>query len=146
MVKEARRLGFQVDIHESAEVTDIATDKDGVTLSVNNSRLPERFNLAVIATGHVWPDEDEATRTFFPSPWSGLMDADIPACRVGIMGTSLSGLDAAMAVVMQHGAFVDDKFVLDKGSEALKIVLMSRTGILPEADFTALFLTSRCRY
>ena len=74
------------------------------------------------------------------------MDADIPACRVGIMGTSLSGLDAAMAVVMQHGAFVDDKFVLDKGSEALKIVLMSRTGILPEADFTALFLTSRCRY
>ena len=48
------------------------------------------------------------------------MDADIPACRVGIMGTSLSGLDAAMAVVMQHGAFVDDKFVLDKGSEALK--------------------------
>ncbi|HII4319718.1 FAD-NAD(P)-binding protein [Enterobacter cloacae] len=135
VVKEARRLGFQVDIHESAEVTDIATDKDGVTLSVNNSRLPERFNLAVIATGHVWPDEDEATRTFFPSPWSGLMDADIPACRVGIMGTSLSGLDAAMAVVMQHGAFVDDKFVLDKGSEALKIVLMSRTGILPEADF-----------
>ncbi len=40
-----------------------------------------------------------------------------------------------MAVVMQHGAFVDDKFVLDKGSEALKIVLMSWTGILPEADF-----------
>jgi uncharacterized NAD(P)/FAD-binding protein YdhS len=51
------------------------------------------------------------------------------------MGTSLSGLDAAMAVVMQHGEFRDDKFVLDKGSDALKIVLMSRTGILPEADF-----------
>ncbi len=105
--------------------------KEGVTLSVNDNAFPERFDLAVIATGHVWPDEDEATRTFFPSPWSGLMDAEIRPCKVGIMGTSLSGLDAAMAVVMQHGQFVDDAFILDKGSEALKIVLMSRTGICP---------------
>jgi uncharacterized NAD(P)/FAD-binding protein YdhS len=50
------------------------------------------------------------------------------------MGTSLSGLDAAMAVVMQHGEFRDGKFILDKG-RALNITLMSRTGILPEADF-----------
>ena len=135
IVKEARKLGFQVDVHESAQVTDIVPTKEGVTLSVNDSAFPERFDLAVIATGHVWPDEDEATRAFFPSPWSGLMDASIPPCRVGIMGTSLSGLDAAMAVVMQHGEFRDDEFVLDKGSDALKIVLMSRTGILPEADF-----------
>ena len=96
IVKEARKLGVQVDVHESARVTDIVSTKEGVTLSVNDSAFPERFDLAVIATGHVWPDEDEATRTFFPSPWSGLMDASIPPCRVGIMGTSLSGLDAAM--------------------------------------------------
>ena len=135
IVKEAKRLGSNVDVHESAKVTDIIPATTGVTLSVNGSVLPEQFDLAVIATGHVWPDEDESTRTFFPSPWSGLMDASIPPCRVGIMGTSLSGLDAAMAVVMQHGEFRDDEFVLDKGSDALKIVLMSRTGILPEADF-----------
>ncbi len=63
----------------------------------------ETFDLAVIATGHVWPDEEEATRTYFPSPWSGLMEAKVDACNVGIMGTSLSGLDAAMAVAIQHG-------------------------------------------
>lgn len=135
IVKEAKKRGFQIDVHESAQVTDIVPTKEGVTLSVNDNAFPERFDLAVIATGHVWPDEDEATRTFFPSPWSGLMDAEIRSCKVGIMGTSLSGLDAAMAVVMQHGQFVDDAFILDKGSEALNIVLMSRTGILPEADF-----------
>lgn len=135
IVKEAKKRGFHVEIHESARVTDIVPTNDGVTLSVNDSCFPERFDLAVIATGHVWPADDEASRTYFPSPWSGLMDAKIPPCRVGVMGTSLSGLDAAMAVVMQHGAFRDGKFVLDTGSEALKIVLMSRTGILPEADF-----------
>jgi uncharacterized NAD(P)/FAD-binding protein YdhS len=68
------------------------------------------------------------------------MDAQIPACRVGIMGTSLSGIDAAMAVVMQHGEFVESaerplQFRLNPASEALNIVLMSRAGILPEADF-----------
>ena len=109
-----------------------------MTISVNDRTLADKFDLAVISTGHVWPEEDEATRTFFPSPWSGLMDARIPPCRVGIMGTSLSGLDAAMAVVMQHGEFRDGKFILDSGSEGLNITLMSRTGILPEADFYCL--------
>lgn len=135
IVKEAKDRRFQVDIHESAQVTDIVPTNDGVTLSVNDNTFSERFDLAVIATGHVWPEDDEASRTYFPSPWSGLIGAKIPPCRVGIMGTSLSGLDAAMAVVMQHGTFRDDKFILDTGSDALKIVLMSRTGILPEADF-----------
>ncbi|STW06645.1 acyl-CoA dehydrogenase [Klebsiella grimontii] len=56
------------------------------------------------------------------------------------MGTSLSGIDAAMAVAVQHGRFMgsdDDAlaFRLDEASEALKIVLMSRSGILPEAGF-----------
>ncbi len=91
--------------------------------------------FAVVATGHVWPDEDETTRAYFPSPWSGLMEAEVRACEVGIMGTSLSGLDAAMAVVMQHGRFSGKQFVVNKGSEGLKIMLMSRTGVLPEADF-----------
>lgn len=68
------------------------------------------------------------------------MDADVPAARVGILGTSLSALDAAMAVAVQHGTFHETEehqvnFSLNKGSEALEITLMSRSGILPEADF-----------
>ncbi|HDS6851451.1 FAD-NAD(P)-binding protein [Enterobacter sp. V87_3] len=135
IVQEAQRRGFAVQVHESAPVTDLDAREDGVTLCVNDAPFEEKFDLAVIATGHVWPEDDEASKTFFPSPWSGLMDAKIPPCRVGIMGTSLSGLDAAMAVVIQHGRFVDDRFELDDKSQDLKIVLMSRTGILPEADF-----------
>ena len=140
IVKEAKKLGFQVEVHESAKVNDIIPSTTGVTISVNDNTLADKFDLAVIATGHVWPDEEESTRTWFPSPWSGLMEASIPPCRVGIMGTSLSGIDAAMAVAVQHGWFIgsdDDAlaFRLDEASEALSIVLMSRSGILPEADF-----------
>ncbi|KTI86012.1 FAD-NAD(P)-binding protein [Enterobacter hormaechei] len=135
VVAEAKKAGFHIEVHPNAEVTDIKADADGVALSVNDAPFSRRFDLAVVATGHVWPDEDESTRDYFPSPWSGLMDADIRACEVGIMGTSLSGLDAAMAVVMQHGRFSGEQFVVNKGSEGLNITLMSRSGVLPEADF-----------
>lgn len=140
LVKRAKAQGFDVRVHESCQVTDIEATPDGVRLWTEGTPVAENFDLAVLATGHVWPEEESTPRSFFPSPWSGLMEAKIPPCRVGIMGTSLSGLDAAMAVVIQHGRFqeADDghiQFNLDEGSEALNIVLMSRSGILPEADF-----------
>ncbi|MDY1035491.1 FAD-NAD(P)-binding protein [Lelliottia sp. CFBP8978] len=140
LVRQARDCGFEVNVRESCQVTDLEATSAGIQVWAEKSPGPEQYDFAVIATGHVWPDDEDATRSFFPSPWSGLMEAKIPACRVGIMGTSLSGLDAAMAVVIQHGEFVEAEndriaFRLDEASEALKIVLMSRSGILPEADF-----------
>jgi len=140
LVHQAKKKGFEVNVIESCQVTDLEALPEGVTIRAENQPTPEGVDLAVIATGHVWPEDDTSTRTFFPSPWSGLMAAKISACHVGILGTSLSGLDAAMAVVIQHGEFIetDDQsvtFKLDDGSEALSIVLASRSGILPEADF-----------
>ncbi|XNM56485.1 FAD/NAD(P)-binding protein [Escherichia coli] len=50
-----------------------------------NLDLPsETFDLVVITTGHVSPDEEEATRTYFPSPWSPLMEAKVDTCDLGI--------------------------------------------------------------
>ncbi|HFZ8996073.1 TPA: FAD-NAD(P)-binding protein [Citrobacter freundii] len=140
LVELARSQGFQIEVHESCEVTDLEATEEGVRLRTGEDGAEAFFDLAVIATGHVWPDEDTTPRCFFPSPWSGLMEAKIPACEVGVMGTSLSAIDATMAIVVQHGEFTEFTgeqmaFRLDKGSEKLKIVLMSRTGILPEADF-----------
>ncbi|WP_434640698.1 FAD-NAD(P)-binding protein [Klebsiella sp. I138] len=136
----AQTQGVQVTLRESCEVTDLQACADGVRLWAQGEAVAERVDLAVIATGHVWPAEEKSTRSYFPSPWSGLMDACIPACTVGVMGTSLSGLDASMAVVAQHGHFVESadqplRFRLNADSAALKVVLMSRSGILPEADF-----------
>ncbi len=103
LVDQARQQKFAVAVYESCQVTDLQITNAGVMLATNQDLPSETFDLAVIATGHVWPDEEEATRTYFPSPWSGLMEAKVDACNVGIMGTSLSGLDAAMAVAIQHG-------------------------------------------
>src|SRR5690606_40261183 len=91
------------------EVTDIEATADGVKLWTEGKLDSKLLDLVVIAIGHVWPEGDEATRSYFPSPWSGLIEARIPACKVGIMGTSLSAIDAAMAVVAQHGSFIEEE-------------------------------------
>lgn len=140
LVEQARQQQFEVNVYESSKVTDLHVTATGVTLTTEQHALTDTFDLVVIATGHVWPDEEQSTRSFFPSPWSGLMEAKVDACNVGIMGTSLSGLDAAMAVAIQHGSFIEEenqrvRFQRDAGSEQLSITLMSRSGILPEADF-----------
>ncbi|MRS15775.1 FAD-NAD(P)-binding protein [Enterobacteriaceae bacterium RIT691] len=140
LVKEAKTRGFPIAVKESCEVTDLRIGAEGVHLWAQGKPVEKTVDLAIIATGHVWPDDDEATPTYFPSPWSGLIEASIPAGEIGIMGTSLSGIDAVMAVANQHGEFVENAdgslaFTLDKGSETLNIAMLSRSGILPEADF-----------
>jgi uncharacterized NAD(P)/FAD-binding protein YdhS len=139
LVEHAKKSGFAVDVHEGCEVTDLQATPEGVRLWTHAGPVADRFDLAVLATGHVWPDDAQSTRSFFPSPWSGLIEANIKAGKVGIMGLSLSAIDAAMAVVVQHGTFQESDeqvtFTLDDGSQALKIAMLSRSGILPEADF-----------
>lgn len=140
LVEEAKRRGLPITVNESCEVTDLRVGADGVHLWAEGKLIDKTFDRAIIATGHVWPDDDEATPSYFPSPWSGLIEASIPAGQIGIMGTSLSGIDAVMAVANQHGEFVENEdgsltFILDKGRETLNIAMLSRSGILPEADF-----------
>lgn len=140
LVAQARARGIRVNLYEACRVLDVICREDGVWLATQQPVAAAPYDFVILATGHVWPSSREATRSYFPSPWSGLIEAHIPACRVGIRGTSLSGIDAAMAVVSQHGDFSESGngdlvFELEEGAENLSIVLMSRSGILPEADF-----------
>jgi hypothetical protein len=109
----------------------------------------------VIATGHEWPEEPEVRPGYFASPWPASALKRIPAGPVGIRGTSLSAIDAAVALAVHHGAFViagrgrrragagesasaEDQALRWKpqaGGAALHITMMSRKGLMPEADF-----------
>ena len=139
---KATNQGAKVAVSEQSAVTDVIMEGNSVYLVIqssltNTERRAGPFDRIVLATGHDFPDEDEATRRYFPSPWSGLIQAEIPAVSVGIMGTSLSSIDAAMAVVNQHGRFraKGDDLTFETSASGLNITLMSWTGILPEADF-----------
>ncbi len=67
LVGEAREQGFRIRVNESCRVSDLQATEEGVRLWVEDEPVAEAFDLAVIATGHVWPDEEESTRTCFPA-------------------------------------------------------------------------------
>lgn len=138
LVDLARARGIAIDIHEKTEITDISRDGQGIMLRDGSGGQWGPFDRAIVATGHTFAGEEEATDSYFPNPWSGLIDAEIAATTVGIMGTSLSALDAAMAIANQHGRFRrkgGELVYVPQDAEGLKITMMSRQGLLPEADF-----------
>ena len=138
MLLTAPDRGHRVALREATRVTDVqvAGADTRVTFQDMRGEDSQLFSHVILATGHSWP-EDPEDGTLFVSPWSGLIDTRVPPGRIGVIGTSLSAIDAAMAVVCQHGRFDDDtqSFQLDPAARALKVTLMSRQGLLPEADF-----------
>ncbi len=129
--------GHQIEIREVAEVVDIAHQKAGVLLYRANGGM-DLFDKVVLATGHDFQSCAPSKLGYFPNPWSGLIDAPIGEVDVGIMGTSLSAIDTVMAVAQQHGRFqrcADGELTFLSTARDLSITMMSRNGLLPEADF-----------
>ncbi|NIY73743.1 FAD-NAD(P)-binding protein [Marivivens donghaensis] len=140
LIYAAREKGHRVAIHENVAVEDVVSEGSQIRLVFDaESGVPDQFfTHVVLATGHVWPSDQEGTGRF-RSPWDRLAHEEVPAIDVGIIGTSLSGMDAVLAVACQHGHFAEDgddlTYVPNSRTGGLHITMMSRQGILPEADF-----------
>ena len=143
LIARAREHGVTVEIATRCRVIDIATVPDGLHLSVATAKgaSHERiFDRVVLATGHQWPAEPEVRPGYFLSPWPATALQRIPAAEVGIRGSSLTAIDAAVALAVAHGTFIetDDQAIayrITPGAEAFEMTMMSRKGLLPEADF-----------
>ena len=129
--------GHQIELREAVEVVDI-THKDSAVLLHTSNGGTDRFEKVVLATGHDFQSCEPSKRGYFPNPWSGLIEAQIGEVDVGVMGTSLSAIDTVMAVAQQHGGFqrcADGGLTFLSTARHLSITMMSRNGLLPEADF-----------
>jgi uncharacterized NAD(P)/FAD-binding protein YdhS len=143
ILDHARAQGVKVDIRTRCCVIDAVNRTDGIHLSIQPKRgeaFQARFDHVVIATGHQWPDEPEVRPGYFLSPWPASALTGIPACLIGIRGTSLTAIDAAVAVAVEHGAFIEEgegdlHYRPNPDAEAFRLTMMSRKGLLPEADF-----------
>lgn len=147
LLVQARADGHRVRVLTGHRVTDAELLADGVSLTVETSGAPatrQAFDHVVLATGHSWPDRIEPRPGYFASPWpaEALTRAlgRIGPVRVGVRGTSLSAIDAAVNAASNHGMFLRDeagvlRYHPGQGSEGFSLTLMSRKGLLPEADF-----------
>lgn len=142
IIARAKLVGIDVSVRTYCAVIDAIGGTDGMTLVVQPRRgeaAKERFDHVILATGHQWPAEPEVRPGYFLSPWPASALAQVPPCRIGIRGSSLSAIDAAVALAVTHGAFVDGEAQLvycpSADTDDFHMTMLSRKGLLPEADF-----------
>lgn len=145
LLDQAGDMGIDVRLRTRCKVVDATSGPDAMTLQLrerSGAIREERFDHVVLATGHQWPDNPEARPGYFTSPWPAEALAAIPPCTVGIRGSSLSAIDAAVALAVAHGEFTESEdgsivYAPADGTDAFHMTMMSRKGLLPEADFFA---------
>ena len=145
MLERARLRGIEVTVRPRCKVIDAVSEADGMTLKVRpryGEIFEQRFDHVVLATGHQWPANAEVRPGYFISPWPASALAKVAPCKIGIRGTSLSAIDASVALAVSHGAFVENAageldYVPAPDTDAFRMTMMSRKGLLPEADFFA---------
>lgn len=143
MVDQARAAGVNIEVRTGCRVIDAANRNEGLELtfmSPPSQRVTKAvFDHVVLATGHQWPSRQQTQPGYLLSPWPASVLAHISATNVGIRGSSLTAIDTAVALATSHGAFIhrDEQLVYQPGpdTEGFRITMMSRKGLLPEADF-----------
>ncbi|MCO5734192.1 FAD/NAD(P)-binding protein [Rhizobium sp. SSA_523] len=143
LVEAGLARGHSIDIRASHRVADIELHKDDIALTVQSGEgevLHYLFDHVVLATGHDWPETTEIKPGYFISPWPAPVLKTIPPEKIGILGTSLSGIDALITVATKHGSFLlDEQGDLQyhplPNTDGFHVTMMSRKGVLPEADF-----------
>lgn len=143
LLDTGRLNGHRIDIKALHRVLDIELYENDIGLTVragDGDVSHSRFDHVVLATGHDWPETTEIKPGYFVSPWPASVLKTIPPCEVGILGTSLSGIDALITLATKHGVFLLDeagqlRYHPLPETEKFHATMMSRKGILPEADF-----------
>ena len=142
LIRDARDRGVRIDVRTRTRVVDAENLADGLRLTFaapDGTVRSEVYDHVVLATGHQWPSQQEVRPGYFMSPWPAATLAAVPAVEVGIRGSSLTAIDAAVALAGNHGTFVrqGETLTYEPGPDAdgFHMTMMSRKGLLPEADF-----------
>lgn len=142
IVAEGRNRRHTIEVYTGHRVTDIALGTDDIRIRISRSdeELDAVYDHVVMATGHSWPAQTEVRPGYFSSPWPAAALNSAGQGRLGVLGTSLSGIDALLTVASSRGSFVFDSagdlhFQPANRSVNFSAAMMSRKGLLPEADF-----------
>ncbi|WP_420561984.1 FAD/NAD(P)-binding protein [Thalassobaculum sp.] len=139
LCRKAAQRGHRVTVLTHHRVADIVPGKTGFRIVANTPEGTRRFraDAVVVATGH----RQTATRE---APYLYRSPYPLKKLRLGedrsaaIIGSSLSAIDAALTLATRYGAFeeIGGRITYTPTSGSLpRIALLSRKGLLPEADF-----------
>jgi len=137
---EAEKKRIKTRIHLNCIVDDIidVPEADKVAVSVHN-RENAYFDQVIICTGHNWPKKYEGiVPNYFDSPYPPQKISLKLNHPVGIMGSSLTAIDALRTLARQNGRFehnANGTYSYHLESDGFKIVMHSRSGLLPAIRF-----------
>ncbi|MDQ0967148.1 putative NAD(P)/FAD-binding protein YdhS [Flavobacterium sp. W4I14] len=136
----AAKKGIKTNVHLNCIVEDIIDTSDDNTVAVciqNHDKL--YFDQVIICTGHNWPKKYEGRiPNYFDSPYPPKKIALKLNHAVGIMGSSLTAIDALRTLARQNGKFTDNEdgtYAYHLESKGFKMVMHSRNGLLPAIRF-----------
>ncbi len=142
LVAAASKMGHRIDIKVESRVVDVVESADEISVTITGADgdlTTVEADVVVVATGH---GDGQASPSGIAAPAYPLEMVPPDARRIGILGTSLSAIDVAVGVALQFGNFDEDDQIWRphdacSGDRPLSITMMSRRGLLPEADFHA---------
>ncbi|KQN72320.1 FAD/NAD(P)-binding protein [Devosia sp. Leaf64] len=141
LMEAGSAAGHAITVETDTHVVDIEPLKDGTSVLTRSGEKTahRRFDRVILATGHLtdFGKLKRPTRLYrSPYPTQNLtLDKDRAAL---ILGSSLSGIDAVVALASQHGTFIAEGTAFryePKGPSPIRLVMTSRKGIIPDADF-----------
>lgn len=145
LVDKLNQQGINIQVNSGTEVIDIVSDKssDRIRLKTKNSKQFGGYSKVIIATGHIWADQDRPKQGYYASPWP--IHKIIPHNKtyynftIGTLGASLSAFDVVSSLAHRHGIFqeCDDglSFKLHEHAQGFKIVMHSAEGWLPHLQY-----------
>jgi hypothetical protein len=141
LLKEAAaKKGIKTNVHLNCIVEDmIDLSEDNRVAICVQGKDKVYFDQVIICIGHNWPKKYEGRiPNYFDSPYPPKKISLKLDHAVGIMGSSLTAIDALRTLARQNGRFQDNEdgtYSYRLESEGFKIVMHSRSGLLPAIRF-----------
>lgn len=140
IVALGEQANYTICVCERCQVADIAPSGSHFALKYGDDASIELFDYVIVATGHSFPSAPETSPGYFAAPWPATALHSIPSGKIGVLGTSLSAIDAVMTVATMFGRFDRNAdgcldYQIKDGHDGFEVSMMSRKGLLPEADF-----------
>jgi len=135
----AERSPVPISVHVGADVFDIVALLHGCRIDWRDSDgavFQDEFDRVIVASGYgpITPEDSGAVQRTGKAASGAAQDKASP--HIGVLGSSLSGIDAVVAIAMNRGAFEEREGRLVYEPEMpWRATLFSRNGLLPEADF-----------
>jgi len=140
IVAKGQQANHKICVREGCQVVDIAPSGNHFAVRYENDSSLELVDYVIVATGHRFPSAPETSPGYFAAPWPATALQSIPSGKIGVLGTSLSAIDAVMTVATSFGHFNRNAegcldYQIKDGHDGFEVSMMSRKGLLPEADF-----------